>query len=482
MGIYTAVPATEKEKKKAARETFEKIAKFVIDTWPNKPEADDARMTLAQDALNRGDAEGALKILGEINPKSERYGVSLAISGQLLWELYVKTKKPFLEMGNKPDATAQAALDSLRKRAREKMAAAVAKLMESIGPGKPPSPQCIAAQLLYSEILLEEAGFKEAVTLLEPLVTANKPNKPGALEITTVRIFLDALRGYLGMGNVQKAGEIGKILVDGGEDNPTVNQVLVDFCRTLDKERKKAEADRIKANSLVDAKGVAEAGKRLGEYESLMGELLKRISNRRQFTPSAMRYVIELCTEVNLIDQASKLCQDLEEKAENDPNFAKYKSWVLSQKIGISRKAGKFEEAAAAAEKLVEENPKALDPRMELGRIYEDWAQIDPSKFDEAARRWAQVRNLLDPAKRRKEFAAPYYEANYHASLCMFQLAKQLLLPKDKKAAVDKATEGGKFLTASLVQAPKLSGPDMVTRYKALKEEINTFRAKNKVE
>jgi tetratricopeptide (TPR) repeat protein len=283
------------------------------------------------------------------------------------------------------------------------------------------------------------------------------------------------------MANVRKAGEVGKFLVDGGEDNPTVNQVLVDFCRRLDTERKKAEADRIKANSQVDAKGVAEAGKRLGEYDSLMRELLKRISDRKQFTPSAMRSVIELCSEVNLIDQAAKLCQDLQEKAENDPNFAKYKSWVLSQKIGLSRKAGRFEEAAAAAEKLVEENPKALDPRMELGRIYEDWAQTDPNQFDEAARRWGQVRNLLDPAKRRKEFAAPYYEANYQASACMFQQAKQLL-PKDKKAAVDKATEGGKFLTSSLVQAPKLSGPDMVTRYKALLDEIKAFRAKNKVE
>ena len=192
LAIYSAIPASDKENKMAAMEKLEKIVKFTADAWPGKPEADDARIVLAQAALNRGETQARLSILDQVNPKSERYPASLALSGGILWEMYRVARKAALEAHQEPEAAAKEAMESNRKRAKEKLAAAVDRFKKA--PTAKATPQQILAEATYAEILLEGGSYKEAVAVLDPLVAASKPDKPGDLEMTTVRIFLDALR------------------------------------------------------------------------------------------------------------------------------------------------------------------------------------------------------------------------------------------------------------------------------------------------
>ena len=210
-----------------------------------------------------------------------------------------------------------------------------------------------------------------------------------------------------------------------------------------------------------------------------MGNLLKKIALRKQIPPAKVRIVAELCTQYGLTAEAARLCEEVLKKGESDENYAKYKTWARSQLVDIGRRQGKFQEAAGEAVKLVDENPRSLEPRIVLARILEAWAEKDPKQYDEAVKRWSQVRNLLDPVKNKKEFAESYFDANYHAALCFFQRAKQLQ-PVDRNAAVEKAAEAGKLLTSALFQSRSHIAPDLAAKYTALRDEIKVFLAKNK--
>ena len=68
---------------------------------------------------------------------------------------------------------------------------------------------------------------------------------------------------------------------------------------------------------------------------------------------------------------------------------------------GCSASKSKFDEALKQVDQLIKDNPNALEPLMEKGRILEAWAEKDPAKFDEAVAHWAMLRQRLAGACRR---------------------------------------------------------------------------------
>ena len=72
---------------------------------------------------------------------------------------------------------------------------------------------------------------------------------------------------------------------------------------------------------------------------------------------------------------------------ETDPEFAKRAKKAMSllrtELLKALRKQEKFDEALKQVDQLIKENPNALEPLMEKGRILEAWAEKDPAKFDD---------------------------------------------------------------------------------------------------
>ena len=77
LNLYASTPEEPKEKKDAALQRLIKIATFLTNTWPQKPEADDARIALGNSHLVGGRIDEALKVFENVNPKSERYATGL---------------------------------------------------------------------------------------------------------------------------------------------------------------------------------------------------------------------------------------------------------------------------------------------------------------------------------------------------------------------------------------------------------------------
>ncbi len=75
--------------KMAAFKQLEAIASETIERWPDKPEADDARIALGQASLVRGDAVAALAVFENVDPRSARYPAAMQLAGQTHWRLYL---------------------------------------------------------------------------------------------------------------------------------------------------------------------------------------------------------------------------------------------------------------------------------------------------------------------------------------------------------------------------------------------------------
>jgi len=159
------------------------------------------------------------------------------------------------------------------------------------------------------------------------------------------------------------------------------------------------------------------------------------------------------------IDQAEK------EKAANPDAKGEHPAIprIQAQVVGLMLQKGQFEEGIKLIDKLIESQPRALEPKMVKGRLLQGWAEKAPVHFAEAEAHWAELRNMLNKmAKKPPE----YFECNYNVALCLVKQAE------DNKDAA-KAKTASQLLHTMLSKSPKLSGPEMVARYNMLLEKSN---------
>jgi tetratricopeptide (TPR) repeat protein len=458
LNLYVEVPASETTRRQNALTRLERIAEFTEKTWPDKPEADDARLYRGQALQARGELDKAIAVYDNVNPKSQRYPRALTLAAVLHWQRYLSQK------GNPALAADKAGKDKLaaeRAKASEKANAALLGMGKLAEAGKPLSPQHVEAQFLVAQIHFEAGQYKEAVAQLRPLVDSIKASKPETLDSTTVRICVIAVQTYLALGDTARAGEVGMILADAGEDIPQVNAVLVQFVYMLDQERKKADAALVKATSEGNAKGIDEARTRLASTQGMIGSVLKKLLARKQYPAKGLVILADAASDVGLAAEARGLYNQVVNQADAEAGL---KTYALAQLVGLLRREGKFEEAYRRADQLVKENPKPLAPLIERARVMQGWAEKDPTKFDEAMAEWIRIRNLLQPMRPKPK---EYYEVIYYAATCLYLQAQKV-----PDQAQQKAVQAAQWLKSAMLMNKNLSGPDMVERYKALLEKL----------
>lgn len=471
--VYASLPANQSRERAEALDLLTKLAKEVEARWPGKPQADDARMALAQAALVRGETEQALAAFEAVSDRSERYPVALSLAAQTYWRRYLTEK----QKGPQADTNRR---DADRSKALQQIRTSVERFRRVAEPGKPLSRQHLESELLLAEIQLDGGQAKEAATLLEPLLQQFQAEKPGTLDMVMLRAFFAGAQAYLALGNVDRATEIGMILADLGADQPAINSLLVRFVRVLDGEHRKAAAAVTEATTANDEKAYAQAAARLRHAEETIGKLLSKLAQRKQMAVTDLLYVGEQCAAVGLTQEAAQLFQTVADLAQNgDATAQKLLPRARSRMIAQLRKEGKFEAAMEQVEQLVKENPRSLDAQMERARILQAWAAQDPAQFDKAVAHWHFIRNLLEPSRRR--FPREYYEVIYNAADCLRIQAEKAAKEGQSTPAQARAIEGAKLLFSAMTLNPKLDGdPNTVARYKALLEKLKGLGAAGK--
>lgn len=454
--LAMVVSAGDAQQRQAALERLEAFCKMAEQTWPGRPPADDARMALAQVKLASGQVKEALDVFEKINPKSERYPLARYLAARTYWVLYSDGKR----QGANPDKLAADRAEAV-KRAVE----ALERFRKAAEPNRPLSPQHVESQLLVALIHLEAKEFKEAYELLRPLIDQIKAAKPQALDEATVRISRAALQAALGLGDVAGATEVGMLLTDLGADQQGVNAVLVDFARALDEQRKADEAEATRANASGDAKAAETANAKLKATQTMIGNVLKKLAARKEHSVFGLIALGDLCVNVGLAAEATQLFQRVLDTPDVDKRAA---TRARAQLIGLLRTAGKFQEAIDQARQLAADNPRSLEPQLELGRCLQARAEQDPTTYDEAIAQWTRIRNFLQAMRKKPP---EYYEVIYNAAWCLYAQAYQT-----QEKIPERCTQAIQLLKSALVLNEKLSGPDMVEKYKVLMDTIQNFQ------
>jgi hypothetical protein len=464
-------PNRAQERAEALQEVIA-AAKYATDSWPAKPEADDARMILGKLYLADRKTDKALGQFEGVNPHSERYATALFLSGYAYWSLYQEEKQ-------KPEGKRdRAALSVNMAKAVEAMAPSVelqtAAWKASAAAEMP--QQLMDAQLMLAGIYLEVPDGKKAATQFQPLIDELRRRKPKTLDRTMLAIFLGSVRAYVLTNDLDKASVAGMTLVELGPDTEPVNDGLLRFAMLLERERKKAEAAVIAA---VDPADTAAAKQRLEGMNEMLGKLLSKLALRAKVSPKGMVWIAETSSNVGLDGPAETQCQQFLNRVKEDPAFRKTAGLpavtrIRTLLIHILGKTGKFEEAVAQVTSLIKEHPTALEPRMEECRLRYNWALKTPQQLVPAQMACEGLRNSLDRIKDKKP--PEFFEVVYYEAYLLLTQAEQLDKAGKKVDAADAAKTAATLLKHSLFFNRKLDGPDRVEQYKKLLQQAGRLQ------
>jgi tetratricopeptide (TPR) repeat protein len=470
-------PLTGDAAKKAAAERDEAnkrltdITGFVISTYPQSAEADDARMTLARTTLMDGKLDEALKAFESFDPKSEKYSDALIAAGKVRYQRYFAEKK-------KDEAKRdQKQMDEDRTMAAKHLSDAIALMISKIKPGDPYPDTLMETQVLLAQIYLEGNQNKEALGVLQPLVDLILKIKPTELSDMMVEVFRLGVRANLGLKNFDEAGKVGGVLIDLGPDNPRVNGTLVQFIQRVDAERRAIEK---KLNELPDSTSPAELDRIRNDLQSIktmLGNMLMKMSTREQLNATSMVYIGRLFGDLDMIDEAEKQFRNLLKKADDDPDFRKDAeklfAWVRSKQVEMLRKRGKYQEALEQSEKLAAEYKGALEPLVAQAEILQAWAEKDPSKYDTAIGKWTEIRRKLE---RKNPHPPQYYDSVYNTAALLLSQAKKMMAT-NKEAALEKGRTGEKVINSLLIGLPNLDGTaETKAKFTKLKNQLILLR------
>ena len=467
LNLYVNAPD---DKKPEALKRLTELAQFTETNWPGRPEADDARMARGQAKLAVNQVPEAIDIFERVNPKSTRYPQAMYYAGQNYARLYLVEK-------SKPEGQRDAAQEAAYcDKAIERLRAGLNVLTKQVEPGRPLPNYYLESQLLLAEIHADRGEAKTAAALYQPLIDAVKADKAKNFDLTTVRIFLGAVRAYTALEQFDKAGEAADVLIKLGPDSPQVNDVLIRFAGMLDLERKKCVAAVTELETTTKDAETKAAKQQLAKVQRLLGDILGKLSQRKDVSLWGMVFIADGLNSLDMTDDATRQYQKIIDRTKTDPEFArkaqKAMTRVRAQLIGLLRKEGKYAEALEQVNQLIKDNPRTLEPLMEKGRILEGLAEKDPSKYPDAVAHWNMLRQKLQ-AMRKKP--SEYYDVMYNVADCLVREAES---SKDKAVLIDRARTAEKVLKAALILSPKLNGPDTVARYKVLLNKAITIQGR----
>jgi hypothetical protein len=464
LNLYAAAP---EGKKAEALKRLKKYARLAEDSWPGRPEADDARMMLAQADLVQGKIDEALAGFEKIDPRSERYPNALLLAAETYW------RRRLAEMEKPEGGRNKGQMDADLDRALKNLNAGLKLQQKKVVPGEQLPRPLVETQLLLAEIKLGGGDAREAADLLQPLVDAVAAAKPEEADNVIVRIYAGAVRAYLALEDSEKALEIAMVLAEWGPDVQGVNAALVEVVKALGAKRKQAEAAVASGAGDVNSPGADEAREKLKSVTEMMNKLLAKMSSRKEFSAPATVYFADMCLAAGLPDVARDAYLRVANRAEKDPAYAKSVGKALqrarAQLVDLLVKTGDYEEAYKQISQLAAANPRALDLLMTQGRILQSWSQRDPSRYTESVAHWARLRNMLQGAVKKPP---EYFEITYNLAAALYGQASEA---KDRTQAAEKAKLAEQLLKSTLVLSPNLSGPEMVEQYNALLKKVSAL-------
>ena len=233
----------------------------------------------------------------------------------------------------------------------------------------------------------------------------------------------------------------------------------------------------IEATTAADPQRLATAQTTADARQKLVAQVVAPLVERTQLSLAAQMFVADTSLELDQADAARTIYESILARGDADAAFAQANSAALTrvrvQLVGLLRReaanSADFAAGIQQVDQLIAAHPNALEPKMEKGRLLQAWAEIEPARFSEAVDHWTMLRTRLARARSKPP---EYYEVVYNAADC-------LVLSALKARNTEQALQAEQLLNATLVLSPRLSGPEMVARYRDLLQRARTLQGKS---
>ena len=442
----------------AAEAQFNGIVEYTIQTWPNRAEADDARIELGRLRLAQRDMPGAIAAFEKVNPASARFSQSQSLSAYSHWQIYLTARRAKM-------------IDDAATMHRTQALALYEQSLAAAGQSTTAADEAVVAdcRLNLGEMHLEGGQPQLAIAQLLPLEAKLRETNPQSLDRTQLRTLVAAVQAHSANQNAAGALASGELLLQFGQDTPQVNLVLASVARLLRESHKQDLARVIEsADSTTDE--IIAARTAADTSQLALAGFLTKLAPRQQFSLPELIVIGDSAAEVGQKDLAKSTYQrvlDVGNATTNqDPKAEQALIRVQAALIGLLRIDQQYEEALTQVDALIKSVPKALDPQIERARILQGMAEKDPAKWAEATAAWAKLRADFQRAAKKPP---SYHEIVLNTAACLKGQADNA---SDPKAAAEFKKQANQLLKATLVLSPALNGPEMVAQYRALLDEL----------
>lgn len=403
--------------------------------WPDRSDADEARLAWAETALGRGDLAGATKLADLAAKGTHCRGEALLLKARIHWQSYLAEKR-------KPREKRDEAAMALDRRRAVEICQQCAR--DAAKEGTAASGVAQRAALLAAEFQLESGEAEKALKTLEPLepLLGDRAAMPAPV---ASRLLKQQIVARLALGDARRAAEAALRLMDVGDDSPGTNGIAADALRTL--------SDALKAQEAPEA-----------TQHRLLQDLAARLAARKNHSLAGLAALAGVCAELNDANRVRAAYTEILDRAAAEKNPSPAAKAAIAQargwRVAILREEKKYEEALREADRLVSDNPQYAQPLMEKARVLQAWAETKPALYDDALAVWTTLR--LRMARMPKK-PPEYYEAIYNAAFCLVQ--------KSSRGDASALPDARQLLKSALVLNPELDSPDRVAKYKALLEK-----------
>ncbi len=409
------------------------LATYTAETWPDREQANDARMNLGLIAMGRGRYDEAVKVLGDVRRKSRQW---VPAQNRLAAAHWAKSR----DRERRGDATGAQSETNL---AIELLNAASKALRE--GGSGPDDPVLVGNVTDLAVILTETGKPAEALALLDPVIKSQTV-KSGA---SYSRLLEARLKAYIAAGKIELAIDSMRALEQAGGAAGRA-QLYYRLGSLIEKE---LERLRDKGKS-KDLKTMHEA------YKTFLTTLVESKSGH---TYESLEWAGEALLTLEAYADAEKVFRRVLNDFTQDPQFLQQEGGrerLLKTRIKLAvalRGQKRFDDAGTILNDLLadKQNQRRADLVFEKGLLLEARAEAGKGTWSEALAYWESLAKKLGAGRTKSVF---YYDTWYHVALV---LAKQ-------KAA----TKARQTLLSVMRLSPGVGGPEMKAKYQGLLSRI----------
>ncbi len=406
LACYQKLHAAAEGDKQFETDRMTSIARYTVDTWPDRPEANDARVKLLPVMITSGELELAQEFVGAMTDNTPQKQSAQRRLGRALWFNYRVGASAYRKLedsgANASElATRKTELDKLRSDAAEQLQAGLQNVSKDAAPDK----SLVAASLSLCQFFVETGVTDKAIAMMESdgigilkLTQQNDPStKLDAGNAFAQEVYKMALRAYIGampmaedrqkrMGQAKAVMELLNSTV--GQDDAGKSQLVgiyYGMARDLESQLKLSES---KEQREALAEGyeafLSEVGEASDDFniknwvaETLNG-LGQSFDTEDELTEEARGYYEKSMTTLEAIIKRSG--SDAAWLNSDPKKSAGYLVQLQLRLARMQRQLRYFGKAVDSFTTILETNQMMLEVQVDAARTYQQWAAYGQDK------------------------------------------------------------------------------------------------------